>query len=149
MEKNKDFPQGSLPRCTIQKVLNKGNIKWEADPKIINGRDSWAHFPTPVDELPPEIRSVFTFPYHLFPGENDAEWFERKGMHKDYTLKLAWGRVNRFFEYLYSQPKDEIIVVEHQQLLEQYLFPPPWIQLVPNAIGYSFTMKWEVMLARV
>jgi len=148
MEKNKDFPQGSIPRKAIQKLFKKGNIKWEADPRImecVNGRDSWAHYPTPVEELPPEIREVFTFPDDLFTGEKNEEWLERQGMYKDYTLRRgAWGRVNRFYDYLYQRPEDEIIVVAHEQLLKDYLFPSPWEKPIPNACGHSFTVKWEV-----
>ena len=147
LEKNKEFPNGCLPRNMIQKILKKGNIKWEADPRImecINCKGSWAHFPTPVEELPAEIQAAFTFPDDLFPQEKDAEWLERKGMYKDYTLRtLAWRRVNQFCDYLYSRPEEEIIVVAHGQLLEQFLFPFPWDQPVPNASGYSFTVTWE------
>ena len=81
LEKNKKFPHRSLPRNAIQKLFKKGNIKFESDPRIMEclaGRDSWAHFPTPVEELPTDIRAVFTFPEDLFPDGQDAEWLNRE-----------------------------------------------------------------------
>ena len=153
LEKNKEFPRGSISRNAIQKLFKKGNIKFESDPRImecLSGKDSWAHYPTPVEELPPEIRALFTFPEDLFPSGPDAEWLNREGMYKDYSLRrLATGRVNRFFRYLYTRPEEEIIVVAHEDLLRHYLLPIPWEQPIPNACGFSFTIKWEVTSSKV
>jgi hypothetical protein len=153
LDKNKAFPHGSIPRENIQKLFKKGNIKFESDPRImeyISGRDSYAHYPTPVDELPPEIQAVFTFPEDLFPRGPNAEWLQRKGMYKDYSLRrLAMGRVNQFFKCLYDRPEEEIIVLAHEDLLKHYLLPIPWQQPLPNACGYSFTVKWEVTDSKV
>jgi len=103
-----------------------------------------------VEELPLEVRTVFTFPDDLFTGEPKAEWLEREGMYKDYTLRRGvWGRVNRFYDNLYQRREEEIIVVAHEQLLKDYLLPSLWDQLIPNACGYSFVVKWEVKTPNV
>jgi broad specificity phosphatase PhoE len=147
LEKNKKFPNSSLSKKEIQTIFKNGNIKFETDPRImeyISSRDSMAQFPTPVMELPENIREIFTFPETLFPPEPDSEWLERTGPYKDYALRrLAYGRVNKFFDYLYSRPEDEIIVVTHGDLLKSFIFPQPWNQPIHNASGYSFIIKWD------
>jgi broad specificity phosphatase PhoE len=148
LEKNKEFPEGSLSRHQIKKLFKRGEIKFEADPRImecLGRRDILAHHPTLVADLPEEFRAIFTFPQDLFPAEEDAEWLNREGMYKDYALRrLAQGRVNRFYRYLYDRQEEEIIVVAHKEVLQNYLLPPPWDQPLPNAWGYTFKITWDL-----
>jgi hypothetical protein len=147
LEKNKNFPKSSVSRKKIQTIFKEGNIKFEADPRLMefmSSKDSLPHYPTPIKELPETIREKFILSETLFPSEPDAEWLERTGPFKDYSLRrLACGRVNRFFDYLYFCPEEEIIVVAHEDLLKHFILPQPWDQPIQNACGISFTVEWE------
>lgn len=147
LEKNKNFPNSCASRKKIQAIFNEGNIKFEADPRLmeyLSSKDSLPQYPTSIMELPETIREKFIFSEAMFPSGPNAEWLERTGPFKDYSLRrLACGRVNRFFDYLYSRPEEEIIVVSHEDLLKSFMLPQPWDQPIPNACGISFTIEWE------